>query len=212
MTEELEEAVSCGAGASALRRALDQAGADDVDDLMPLDAEAREVLPVYGLAVDAVLCAVPGADGVSSRFLSTLDVADDPEVHEALRPRAPAPPPAPVTVTPPHRFRVIAKLAEDGRIEFGVELPNREQVIPTVRFLAEDAPADQWRVSSDVLIDDSPIGKIRTRRLADGARREWASSPPPASQSPRTSATCRQTPQPASGSAAARSRCPPHPP
>ena len=31
-----------------------------------------------------------------------------------------------------------------------------------------DAPVDEWRVSSDVLVDDSPVGKIRTRRLADG--------------------------------------------
>ena len=169
MTEELEEAVSCRTGASALRRALNQVDVEDVDAVVDLDAEARVVLPAYGSAVDAVLCAVPGADAVSSRFLSTLDVADDPEVMRLFGEEPPPPTPAPVvTVTPPHRFRIIARLDEDGRIEYGVELGGSEQVLPTVRFLAAGAPAGEWRVSSDVLVDDSPIGKIRTRRLADG--------------------------------------------
>ncbi len=166
MTEELEEAVTCRAGASALRRALNQADVEGVGAVLDLDDEARVVLPVYGLAVDAVLCAVPGADGVSSRFLNILDVADDPEVMSLFGQEPPPPPPDPVT--PPHRFRLIARLAEDGRIEYGIELPDGEQALPTVRFLGADAPADEWRVSSDVLIDDSPVGKIRTRRLADG--------------------------------------------
>lgn len=166
MTGELEEAVSCRAGASALRRALGKTDVENAGDLLQLDAEARVALPVYGLAVDAVLCAAADADGDSSRFLRTLDIADDREVMRLFGQEPPPPPPAPVT--PPIRFRVIAKLADDGRIEYGVELPDREQVLPSVRFLAPDVPVDQWRVSSDVLLDDSPIGKIRTRRLADG--------------------------------------------
>ena len=49
-----------------------------------------------------------------------------------------------------------------------MELASGRQVLPTVRFLASDATADQWRVSSGIEVAGTEIGKIRTRRLADG--------------------------------------------
>ena len=42
------------------------------------------------------------------------------------------------------------------------------EVLPTVRYLPADAPVDEWLISSDVEVDGGLIGKIRTRRLADG--------------------------------------------
>ena len=66
------------------------------------------------------------------------------------------------------RLRIIARLAEDGRIEHGVEFSGGEQVMPDVRYLAGDATPGVWHTSSDVEMDESSIGKIRTRRLGDG--------------------------------------------
>ena len=151
---------SCGDGPAVLRGALDAAGVADVDDLIALDAELRSVLHVYSRAIDGALCGATGVDSVNSRFLSSLSIAGSPVLRELL---APAPPPP-----APHRLRIIARLGEDGRVEHGVELANRQQVLPAVRFLAADATADQWRVTSAVEVAGAEIGKIRTRRLADG--------------------------------------------
>lgn len=49
---------------------LKAAGTTDLDDMITLDAEMRATLPAYGLAMDAVLCAVAGADDDNSLFLS----------------------------------------------------------------------------------------------------------------------------------------------
>ena len=40
--------------------------------------------------------------------------------------------------------------------------------MPEIRFLSADAATGVWHASSDVLVDEISIGKIRTRRLADG--------------------------------------------
>ena len=37
-----------------------------------------------------------------------------------------------------------------------------------MRFLAADAEAGRWKISSDIEVDGTAIGKIRARRLADG--------------------------------------------
>ena len=151
---------SCDDATAVLRGALEAAGVADVDDLIALDAEMRALAPVYGRATDGALCGATGVDPVNSRFLSSLSIAGSAELRELL---APAPPPP-----APHRLRIIARLGEDGRIEHGVELANRQRVLPTVRFLAADATADGWRVTSAVEVAGAEIGKIRTRRLADG--------------------------------------------
>ena len=150
---------SCGDGAAVLRRALDVAGVADADDLIALDGELRAVLPIYGRATDGVLCGASRVDAVNSGFLRSLALTGSAELRQML---APEPTPS------PHRLRIIARLSEDGRIEHGVELANRRQVVPTARFLAADAPADQWRVTSAVEVAGGEIGAIRTRRLADG--------------------------------------------
>lgn len=150
---------SCGDGAAVLRRALDAAGVADVDDLIALDGELRAVLPIYGRAIDGALCGATGVDAVNSRFLRSLALTGSAELRGLM---------APETAPSPHRLRIIARLGEDGRLEHGVELANRRQVLPTARFLAADAPADQWRVTSAVEVAGSEIGQIRTRRLADG--------------------------------------------
>ena len=159
MAASLAGQASCDDAAAVLRGALYATGVADVDDLLALDAEMRAVLPIYGIANDGALCAASAVDAVNSRFLRGLSIAGSAELRELL---APEPSPS------PYRLRIIARLGEDGRIEHGVELASGRQVLPTVRFLASDATVDQWRTSSGIDLGGTEIGKIRTRRLADG--------------------------------------------
>ena len=164
MVDDLASQASCGNTETALRNALRLAGSEDVDGLIDLDAEMRSSLPIYGLTTDAVLCAVQGIDSRNARFLGNLSIADSKAIEELFTPE----PLIPEVDVSPHRLRIIARLGEDGRIEHGVELSGGERVLPDVRHLPADSPADQWLLSSDVEIDDTAIGQMRTRRLADG--------------------------------------------
>jgi len=152
---------SCYPGRTALRDALEAAGVSNVDGLVALDAEMRFVRPVHGLAIDGALCAAAHADRAISRFLQRLAISDSEELLELLAP--------PSAVAPePHRLRIIARLGDDGRIEHGVELSNGDRVLPKERFLPADASTGTWQVSDVIKVEKITIGKIRTRRLADG--------------------------------------------
>ena len=153
----------CYPGESALGSALDAAGAD-VEALMTLDAELRAALPLWGQAADSALCTASSADYETYSFLERLALEEREELLELLIPEEPAPEPEP----PTHRLRVIARLGDDGRIEFGAELVGGFQILPDVRYLRADAPAGAWRESSDVELGDEVLGRVRARRLADG--------------------------------------------
>ena len=161
MVDEFSGDASCRGTSSALRDSLESAGVSDVDEIMKLDTELRAASRIYGLAIDAVLCATSGADADNNRFLALLSPADSGELDALLEPVSEPAPAAP-------RLRIIAQLVDDGRIEHGVEFGGGERVIPDVRYLPADAPVGVWHTSSDVELDESPMGKIRTRRLADG--------------------------------------------
>ncbi|MCE2463196.1 MAG: PPC domain-containing protein [Dehalococcoidia bacterium] len=165
MVAELEERVSCGSAGAALRRALGAAGVEDVAGLLNLDTEMRAALPSYGLVNDSISCAATAADGENNRFLENLAISDNGEI---LRLFGYELPPVPPVTIPPHRLRILSRMGEDGRIEHGVELSDGERMLPDVRHLPADATIGQWRVSSDVEVDGNPIGRIRTRLLADG--------------------------------------------
>lgn len=161
MVDEYSGDASCRGVGSALRESLESAGVSDVDELMKLDTELRAASSIYGLAINAVLCAMMGADGDNGRFLALLSPADSEELDALLEPAS-----EPGSKAP--RLRIIARLAEDGRIEHGVEFSDGEEVLPDVRYLAADASVGVWHTSSAVELDESAIGKIRTRRLDDG--------------------------------------------
>ena len=155
----------CYPGESALRGALEAAGAD-VDGLMALDAHLRASLPVWGQAADNALCTAAGVDRANSRFLERLGIDGSEELRELL---APEPPPPTEEPTPlPYRLSIIARLGDDGRIEHGAELIAGFQILPDVRYLRADAPVDRWQFSSDVKLGDDLLGRIRARRLSDG--------------------------------------------
>ena len=42
------------------------------------------------------------------------------------------------------------------------------RVLPLERFLPADAPAGRWQLSAEVTLSQDPIGRIRSRRMADG--------------------------------------------
>ena len=158
------ELAICYPGESALQGALEAAGAD-VDGLLALDAELRAVLPLWGQAADNALCAAADIDDQNDRFLERLALDGSEELSELLAPgEPPAEDPAPQT----YPLRVVARLGPDGRIEFGAELNTGLQILPDVRYLRADAPAGEWRVTSDVQLADDVLGRVRARRLADG--------------------------------------------
>ncbi len=161
MFEELDGQATCGSTKNALRSALHAAGVEDVDGMLDLDAEMRSVLPVFGLTIDSVLCSMDAVDNDISGFLRLFSIAGNDALQELLFPEPPA------TATP-HQLRIIARLGADGRIEHGVETSGGEQVLPDARHMPADATVGQWLLSSDVEIEDTLIGQIRTRRLSDG--------------------------------------------
>ena len=125
----------------------------------------RVALPAYGFARDAVLCAVAGADRHNTLFLESLAIADNSDILELLGYEQPT---ATTVAPPPYQLRIIAMLDEEGRIELGIELSDGEQILPARRYLSSDAPTGVWQISSDVEMDENPIGRVRSRRLDDG--------------------------------------------
>ncbi len=164
MVSEFTSDASCGDTEPTLRNALRLAGSEHVDVHIDLDTEMRAVLPIYGTAIDAVLCAAGDIDAQNSRFLTNLSIADNEAIDELFTPESLDP----EANMSPRRLRIIARLGEDGRIEHGVELSNGESVLPDLRHLPADAPTDRWLLSSDVELDETAIGQIRTRFLFDG--------------------------------------------
>ena len=105
--------------------------------------------------------AVEAADDANDEFVSLLSQADQAEISSLIEPSTePAPQPT--------KLRIFVRLWEDDRAEHGVEIAGGQQVLPDVRFLSSDASTGIWHSSSDVIVDETSIGKIRTRRLPDG--------------------------------------------
>ncbi len=165
MVEDLAERASCGVGPAELRSALEAAHVNDVDALLALDEELRYALPLHGLATDAALCAALDSNIEVAQFLNLLTLGRS-EVHLLLVPPLP-PAPEPALEPEPVRLRIIVQLAEDGRLEHGVELPNGRSILPRHRFLDVDAEVDRWKISTMIEVDGQAIGRIRARRLAD---------------------------------------------
>ncbi|MCY3925583.1 MAG: PPC domain-containing protein [bacterium] len=162
----IAELGSCGGGRADLAVALAAATQAAVDELLVLDTEMRAALPVWGPAVDAILCAAAAADAANFRFLERLALDESEELLELLlsEEEPTEEDPAPQS----HRLRVIARLGAGGRVEHGVELLGGHRLLPGFRYLRADAPADEWVASSAVELDGEVLGRIRARRLADG--------------------------------------------
>ena len=164
MARELAFEGACGVDSSfdALVRAN-----EGIERFRALNAELRAALPVFRYGFDAALCRASLVDSDNARFLARLGI-DSEELSSLNAPDVPEAEPVELPPPPPYQLRVIARLAEDGRTEHGVELPASGQVLPAQRFLPADAAAGVWYLTSDVEVDGAPIGNIRARRHADG--------------------------------------------
>ena len=73
--------------------------------------------------------------------------------------------------------RIVARLLEDGRLEFGFQPQVGERISPVLRFVPVDARVGRWLVSSEVVLDGVELGRIVARRLGDGGVEvAWVSS------------------------------------
>ena len=155
--------------ASSARGALEAAGAGELWAFAGLDRELRAALPAHGAAVDAALCAAAGVDAANRSFLRRLGLTDPRLAQlDAPRPLPPAEPPPPE----PWSLRIIARVADDGRVEHGVELAGGEQVLPRQRYLGAEAAVGRWHLTSEIEVAGVALGQVRARRLGDG-RLEW---------------------------------------
>ena len=72
--------------------------------------------------------------------------------------------------------RIVARLLDDGRVEFGWQPSGGARILPTQRYFPTDATVDRWLRSSPVEVDGGEIGRINARLLEDG-RIEFAFTP-----------------------------------
>ena len=72
--------------------------------------------------------------------------------------------------------RIVARLLDDGRVEFGWQPSGGERVLPRQRYFPTDATVDRWLRSSPVEVGGAEIGRINARLLGDG-RIEFAFTP-----------------------------------
>lgn len=170
---------------SALGDALTRAGASDVDAALALDAELRGALverraavdsAAYGFGLDAALCAISGIDASNAQFTRTLDLQRSvveamlAPARPATEPPQPPPPPQPAPAPDPEplSLRIVAALADDGRVEFSLQLPSGGEILPDRRFLDVEPGDRRWFESTDVELSGAALGIIRARYLADG--------------------------------------------
>ena len=72
--------------------------------------------------------------------------------------------------------RIVARLLDDGRVEFGWQPTGGSRILPSQRYFPTDATVDRWLRSSPVEVNGAEIGRINARLLDDG-RIEFAFTP-----------------------------------
>ena len=72
--------------------------------------------------------------------------------------------------------RIVARLLDDGRIEFGWQPSGGERVLPRSRYFPANARVDRWLRSSPVEVKGAEIGRINVRLHGNG-RIEFAFTP-----------------------------------
>ena len=72
--------------------------------------------------------------------------------------------------------RIVARLLDDGRVEFGWQPTGGARVLPRQRYFPADITHNRWLRSSPVEVGGAEIGRINARQLSDG-RIEFAFTP-----------------------------------
>jgi hypothetical protein len=151
----------------AVAAALDAfaAGADcDVDSgaLSLGDDALRELSPIYGFALDRAYCGAVEASSDHDLLLTGLGLDSNPMIPA---PEVDEEPPVPAPVV---GVRLLARVLDDGQVEFAVDLSNGDRALPLRRMLPRAATADQWLRTAPVMLDAEQLGRIYARRLSDG--------------------------------------------
>ncbi len=134
--------------------------APDPGALVVGDDVLRYVSLIYEHMLDRAYCGALAASREHRQLLFGLDLSVNPEIPEPED----APPPAPQVAA----SRLLARVLEDGRIEFAIDLTNGERVLPTQRKLPADSPIDTWLRTSPVMHGGEELGHVYARRLEDG--------------------------------------------
>lgn len=117
---------------------------------------------IYEHMLDRAYCGALAADDEHDYLLSGLDLARNPEIPVAEVVEQPALAPQ-VAVS-----RLLARVLDDGRIEFAVDLSNGDRVEPTERKLPANSAIDLWLRTSPVIFEGEELGRIYARRLDGG--------------------------------------------
>ena len=72
--------------------------------------------------------------------------------------------------------RIVARLLDDGRVEFGWQPSGGSRVLPQSRYFPADPGHNRWLRSSPVEVNGAAIGRINARLLSNG-RIEFAFTP-----------------------------------
>ena len=72
--------------------------------------------------------------------------------------------------------RIVARLLDDGRVEFGWQPAGGARVLPAKRYFPASIDHQRWLRSSPVEVDGAEIGRINARQAEDG-RIEFAFTP-----------------------------------
>ena len=111
---------------------------------------ARLLRPAFLLALIAAALAGPGQAAANGPVL---------------------PPPAPPAGCTADYAQVVARLAENRRVEFGLQIGGRT-LLPERRFVSLNRGATGWLRSSEIALPDGRAARVVARRIADG-RFEW---------------------------------------
>ena len=127
------------------------------------DAVLRHLSPVYAAMLDRAYCGILAADDDHDLLLTGLGLSMNPLIAEPTVEDRPRPTPQLPSVE-----WVRTRAHEDGRVEFGAELSNGEQVLPSGRMFPSDAPTDVWLRTGPVMFGETELGRIYARRLGAG--------------------------------------------
>lgn len=126
------------------------------------DGALRERSAIYGLMLDRAYCGAAEASGEHDLLLSGLDLSANPMIPTPEVTEQPAAAPLVVGV------RLLARVLEDGRVEFAVDLSDGERSLPSSRRLPTDATVGRWLRTGPITHDGEEIGRVHARRLANG--------------------------------------------
>ena len=147
---------------AALEAFADEIDCDADGELSFSDDALRELSPAYGFMLDRAYCGAVSADEDHDQLLSGLDLSVNPviPVPEIVDEPTPAPSVA--------ASRLLARVRDDGRIEFGVDLSNGERALPVQRLLPVDTAEDVWLRTAPITSGEVELGRIYVRRLSVG--------------------------------------------